>query len=45
MLQNQSKKQKEHRKQIDYKDRTLLLYRRILENLVLTENDKNEQKR
>lgn len=44
-LNRQTKKQIEHRKQIDYKDRTLLLYRRILENLVFTENDKNEQKR
>lgn len=38
-MNNQAKKQKEHREQIHYKDRTLVLYRRILEKLVLDPND------
>lgn len=29
----------EHRKQIEYKDRTLILYRRLLEQLSLKNND------
>lgn len=41
LMNNQAKKQKEHRKQIDYKDRTVLLYRRILEKLCLNEWDRN----
>lgn len=39
-LQRQTKKQIEHRKQIDYKDRTIVLYRRILEKLCLNEWDR-----
>ena len=40
MLDRQTKKQIEHRKQIEYKDRTVLLYRRILEKLCLNEWDR-----
>ena len=38
-LDKQTKKQIEHRKQIEYKDRTVVLYRRILEKLVLRDDD------
>ena len=38
-LDRQTKKQIEHRKQIEYKDRTLILYRRILEKLTLRDDD------
>lgn len=40
-LERQTKKQIEHRKQIEYKDRTVVLYRRILEKLCLKEWDQN----
>lgn len=39
LLHNQTKKQIEHRKQIEYKERTIILYRRILEKLCLKEWD------
>lgn len=38
-LNRQTKKQIEHRKQIHDKDRTVVLYRRILEKLVLNPDD------